>query len=155
MSSSSLNIQWQRGKPFGVLAMLTGFAMLTQIPMIFHAMRILEVMNSKYLPAYIVIIIAAVFIITTAEVALYEAFLVRLKSYDVRDFRAPFLSATIVSVIYFICYFVTFAILDGVSLFGLQDPVAKYGLCQIIGLLLNVIVAFWYNRRQMKVFESL
>ncbi|NHJ47029.1 MAG: hypothetical protein FK733_04505 [Asgard group archaeon] len=155
MSSSSLNIQWRRGKPFGVLAMLTGFAMLTQIPMIFHAMKILQVMNSKYLPAYIVIIIAAVFIITTAEVALYEAFLVRLRTYDVRDFRAPFLSATIVSVIYFVCYYLTYLILDGISLFGLQDPVAKYGLCQIIGLILNIILAFWYNKRQMKVFESL
>jgi membrane protease YdiL (CAAX protease family) len=152
---SSLNIQWQRGKPFGVLAMLTGFAMLTQIPMIYHAMKILQVTNSKYLPAYIIIIIAAVFIISTAEVALYEAFLIRLRSYTIKDYRAPFIAATIVSVVYFACYFATYAILVSVSLFDIQDPVAKYGFCQMIGLLLIMIIAFWYNKRQTKVLESL
>jgi hypothetical protein len=152
---SSLNIQWRRGKPFGVLAMLTGFAILTQIPMIFHAMNILQVTNSDYLPAYIVIIVAAVFIITVAEVALYEAFLVRLRSYNIKDYRAPFIAAVIVSTIYFVFYFLSFVALDNVTLYGLQDPVAKYGFCQVIGLLLNVIIAFWYNKRQMKVFEKL
>ncbi|NHJ39698.1 MAG: hypothetical protein FK731_06660 [Asgard group archaeon] len=152
---SSLNIQWQRGKPFGVLAMLTGFAMLTQIPMIYHAMKILQVVNSIYLPAYIVIIIAAVFIISTAEVALYEAFLIRIRSYSIKDYRAPFLAATLVSVVYFVCYFVTYGILVSISLFDIQDPVAQYGFCQMIGLLLIMIIAFWYNKRQAKVLESL
>jgi len=153
--SSSLNIQWIRGKPFGIMTLLTGFAILTQIPMIYHAQMVIQVLRSSYLPAYIVIIIAAVFIITNAEMVLYEAFLIRLRSYDLKDYRAPFLSSTVVSILYIVVYFVVFAIANGLELFGLQDPIAQYAICQMISLIVVMIVAFWYNKRQIKVLESL
>ncbi len=147
---SALNIQWKLGKPFGILAILTGFALITQIPMIYHAREILEVVSSEYLAAYITIIIAAVFIISNAEVVLYEALLIRLRSYDIKDYRAPFLSASIISVVYYVCYFLTYSTLIGLELFGLQNPVAQYAFCQMISLLLIMVISFWYNRRQNK-----
>ena len=147
---SAMNIQWRQGKPIGVLAILTGFAILTQIPMIYHAREILEVVSSDYIAAYITMIVAAVFIIANAKMILYEALLIRLRSYDIKDFRAPFLSASIISVIYFAAYYIVYAILIGVELFGYQNPVAQYAFCQMISLLLVMIIAFWYNRRQMK-----
>ncbi len=145
-----MNIQWRQGKPVGIIAILTGFAILTQIPMIYHAREILEVTSSKYLAAYITIIIAAVFIIANAKMLLFEAILIRLRSYDIKDFRAPFLSASIITAIYFAAYYIVYAILSGVELFGYQNPVSQYALCQMISLLLVMIVSFWYNRRQMK-----
>jgi len=150
---SAMNIQWRQGKPIGIIAILTGFAILTQIPMIYHAREILEVTevtSSKYLAAYITIIIAAVFIIANAKMILFEAILIRLRSYDIKDFRAPFLSASIITAIYFAAYYIVYAILSGVELFGYQNPVSQYALCQMISLLLVMIVSFWYNRRQMK-----
>ncbi|MCF2142668.1 MAG: hypothetical protein ACTSXO_02340 [Candidatus Heimdallarchaeota archaeon] len=152
---SSLNIQWTRGKPFGILALLTGFAILTQIPMIYHAQMVIQVLKSGYLPAYIVIIVAAVFIITNAEMVLYEALLIRLRSYDLKDYRAPFLSSSIISILYFVTYFVVFAIANGLELFGLQDPVAQYAICQMISLIIIMVLAFWYNKKQTKVLELL
>lgn len=145
-----MNIQWRQGKPVGIIAILTGFAILTQIPMIYHAREILEVTSSKYLAAYITIIIAAVFIIANAKMLLFEAILIRLRSFDIKDFRAPFLSASIITAIYFAAYYIVYAILSGVELFGYQNPVSQYALCQMISLLLVMIVSFWYNRRQMK-----
>ena len=152
---SSSNIQWTRGKPFGILALLTGFAILTQIPMIYHAQIVIQVLKSGYLPAYIVIIVAAVFIITNAEMVLYEALLIRLRSYDLKDYRAPFLSSSIISILYFVTYFVVFAIANGLELFGLQDPVAQYAICQMISLIIIMVLAFWYNKKQTKVLELL
>lgn len=147
---SSMNIQWRQGKPIGILAILTGFAILTQIPMIYHAREILEVISSKYLAAYITMIIAAVLIIANAKMILYEALLIRLRSYDIKDFRAPFLSASIITVIYFAAYFIVYGILIGVELFGYQNPVAQYAFCQMISLLLVMIGSFWYSKRQLK-----
>ena len=147
---SSMNIQWRQGKPIGILAILTGFAILTQIPMIYHAREILEVTSSKYLAAYITMIVAAVLIIANAKMILYEALLIRLRSYDIKDFRAPFLSASIITGIYFIAYYIVYAILIGVELFGYQNPVAQYAFCQMISLLFVMIASFWYNKRQMK-----
>jgi len=145
-----MNIQWRQGKPIGIIAILTGFAILTQIPMIYHAREILEVTSSKYLAAYITMIVAAVLIIANAKMILFEALLIRLRSYDIKDFRAPFLSASIITAIYFVAYYIVYAILVGVELFGYQNPVAQYAFCQMISLLLVMVVSFWYNRRQMK-----
>lgn len=145
-----MNIQWRQGKPIGILAILTGFAILTQIPMIYHAREILEVISSDYIAAYITMIIGAVLIIANAEMILYEAILIRLRSYDIKDFRAPFLSASIIAAVYFAAYYIVYAILTGVELFGYQNPVAQYAFCQMISLLLVMIGAFWYNRRQMR-----
>ncbi|MHA1213451.1 MAG: hypothetical protein ACTSSH_13455 [Candidatus Heimdallarchaeota archaeon] len=152
---SSMNIQWKRSKPFGILSILIGFAIIIQIPMIYHAQKILQVVTSNYLAAYIVIIVAATFILANSEVALYEAFLIRLRSYTVKDYRAPFLAATVTSVVYYVVYYVTFLSLDGVKLFGGVDPVVKFAFCQIISLLLIMIISFWYNRRQSKIIEAL
>jgi len=151
---SNLNIQWKLGKPFGVLAILAGFALLTQIPIIYHAREILKVINSQYLAAYITITVAAVFIIGNAEMILYEALLVRLRSYDVKDYRAPFLSATSITIVYYICYYVTFSILNNVQLFNLLNPVEQYALCQIVGLLLIMLISFWYSKRQSRVYGT-
>lgn len=148
-----MNIQWRQGKPIGILAILTGFAILTQIPMIYHAREILEVTSSKYLAAYITIIVAAVLIIANAKMVLFEAILIRLRSYDIKDFRAPFLSASIITVIYFAAYYIVYAILSGVELFGYQNPVSQYAFCQMISLLLVMIGSIWYNRRQMKALS--
>lgn len=148
-----MNIQWRQGKPIGILAILTGFAILTQIPMIYHAREILEVTSSKYLAAYITMIVAAVFIIANAKMLLFEALLVRLRSFDIKDFRAPFLSASIITAIYFVAYYIVYAILIGVELFGYQNPVSQYAFCQMISLLLVMIVSFWYNKRQMKTIS--
>ncbi|MCK5298341.1 MAG: hypothetical protein KAJ76_05505 [Candidatus Heimdallarchaeota archaeon] len=150
---ASMNIQWRQGKPIGILAILTGFAILTQIPMIYHAREILEVTSSKYLAAYITIIVAAVLIIANAKMVLFEAILIRLRSYDIKDFRAPFLSASIITVIYFAAYYIVYAILSGVELFGYQNPVSQYAFCQMISLLLVMIGSIWYNRRQMKALS--
>ncbi|MCK5184336.1 MAG: hypothetical protein KAQ95_08520 [Candidatus Heimdallarchaeota archaeon] len=150
---ASMNIQWRQGKPIGILAILTGFAILTQIPMIYHAREILEVISSKYLAAYITIIVAAVLIIANAKMVLFEAILIRLRSYDIKDFRAPFLSASIITVIYFAAYYIVYAILSGVELFGYQNPVSQYAFCQMISLLLVMIGSIWYNRRQMKALS--
>ena len=150
---ASMNIQWRQGKPIGILAILTGFAILTQIPMIYHAREILEVISRKYLAAYITMIIAAVLIIANAKMILYEALLIRLRSYDIKDFRAPFLSASIITVIYFVAYYIVYGILIGVELFGYQNPVAQYAFCQMISLLLVMIGSIWYNRRQMKALS--
>ncbi|MBK5114559.1 MAG: hypothetical protein KGD59_11500 [Candidatus Heimdallarchaeota archaeon] len=150
---SAMNIQWRQGKPIGILAILTGFAVLTQIPMIYHAREILEVISSDYLAAYITMIIAAVLIIATAEMSLYEAILIRLRSYDIKDFRAPFLSASIVAAVYFVAYYIVYAILIGVELFSYQNPVAQYAFCQMISLLLVMVGSFWYSRRQMKTIS--
>lgn len=150
---ASMNIQWRQGKPIGILAILTGFAILTQIPMIYHAREILEVTSSKYLAAYITIIVAAVLIIANAKMILFEAILIRLRSYDIKDFRAPFLSASIITAIYFAAYYIVYAILSGVELFGYQNPVSQYAFCQMISLLLVMIGSFWYNRRQMKAIS--
>ncbi|NHJ31494.1 MAG: hypothetical protein FK732_01400 [Asgard group archaeon] len=147
---SAMNIQWRQGKPIGILAILTGFAILTQIPMIYHAREILEVISNDYIAAYITMIVAAVFILANAEMILYEALLIRLRSYDIKDFRAPFLSASIIALIYFAVYYIVYAILSGIELFGYQNPVAQYAFCQMISLLLVMISAFWYNRRQLK-----
>ncbi|NHJ84227.1 MAG: hypothetical protein FK734_02120 [Asgard group archaeon] len=147
---SNLNIQWRLSKPMGILAILTGFAMLSQMPIIYHAREILNVVSNDYLIAYIVMTIAAVFILTNAELLLFEAFLFRLHSYTVRDYRAPFLSVTITNAIYFVVYYLTYATLNGVELFGVQQPIAQYALCQIVGLTIIMILAFWYNRRQIK-----
>ncbi|HUU76765.1 MAG TPA: hypothetical protein VMX55_00370 [candidate division Zixibacteria bacterium] len=149
---SNLNIQWKLGKPFGILAILASFAIISQIPIIYHAREILGVINVIYLPAYIAITIASVFILATAEMILYESLLVRLRSYDVKDYRAPFLASSIILAVYYICYYLTYTILDSVELFGIQDPVAQYALCQMIGLVLIMIATFWYNKRQSKVF---
>ena len=148
-----MNIQWRQGKPIGILAILTGFAILTQIPMIYHAREILEVTSSKYLAAYITIIVAAVLIIANAKMILFEAILIRLRSYDIKDFRAPFLSASIITAIYFAAYYIVYAILSGILLFGYQNPVAQYAFCQMISLLLVMIVSFLYNKRQMKTIS--
>ncbi len=148
-----MNIQWRQGKPIGILAILTGFAILTQIPMIYHAREILEVTSSKYLAAYITIIVGAVLIIANAKMILFEAILIRLRSYDIKDFRAPFLSASIITAIYFAAYYIVYAILSGVELFGYQNPVSQYAFCQMISLLLVMIGSFWYNRRQMKAIS--
>ncbi|MBN1330518.1 MAG: hypothetical protein JXA54_13675 [Candidatus Heimdallarchaeota archaeon] len=152
---SSMNIQWKLSKPLGIIAILSAFAILMQIPTIYQAREILQVVNNEYITAYIVIIIAAVFIIVNSEVALYEAFLVRLRSYNIKDYRAPFLAASVVSIIYYVFYYVTFVSLNGVKLFGIMSPVARYAICQIIGLILVMIVSFWYNRRQLKIIEAL
>ncbi|MFW9923307.1 MAG: hypothetical protein ACFFDW_08495 [Candidatus Thorarchaeota archaeon] len=151
---SNLNIQWKLGKPLGILAIFTGFSILTQIPIIYHAREILGVINNIYLPAYIAITIASVFILANAQMVLYEALLIRLRSYDVKDYRAPFLSASIILVAYYVCYYVTYSILISLELFGLQDPVAQYAFCQMIGLLIIMIAAFWFNKRQTKVVSS-
>jgi len=150
---SSMNIQWRQGKPIGILAILTGFAILTQIPMIYHAREILEVTSSKYLAAYITMIVAAVLIIANAKMILYEALLIRLRSYDIKDFRAPFLSASIITVIYFAAYYIVYGILIGVELFGYQNPVAQYAFCQMISLLFVMVASFWYSRRQLKTIS--
>ncbi len=147
---SAMNIQWRQGKPMGILAILAGFAILTQIPMIYHAREILEVVSNKYLAAYITMIVAAVLILANAKMILFEAILIRLRSFDIKDFRAPFLSASIITAIYFVAYYIVYAILIGVELFGYQNPVSQYAFCQMISLLLVMIVSFWYNRRQMK-----
>ena len=154
-SMSGMNIQWKLGKPFGILAILAGFAALTQIPMIYHARYVLQVNSSAYLAAYITVIIAAVFILTNAQMVLYEAFLIRLRSYDIKDYRAPFLSAAIVSVIYFVIYFIAFITLNNLELFGYQDPVAQFAFCQMVSLVIVMIVSFWYNKKQSQVLESL
>ncbi|HUT80860.1 MAG TPA: hypothetical protein VMZ29_06635 [Candidatus Bathyarchaeia archaeon] len=152
---SGMNIQWKLSKPLGIVAILSSFAILMQIPTIYHAREILQVVNNEYIAAYIVIIIAAVFIIANSEVALYEAFLVRLRSYNIKDYRAPFLAASFVSVVYYAIYYLTFAALNGVKLFGVMNPVAQYAFCQVISLLLVMIISFWYNRRQLKIIEAL
>ena len=151
---SNLNIQWKLGKPLGVLAILAGFALLTQLPIIYHAREILKVISSQYLAAYITITIAAVFIIANAEIILYEALLVRLRSYDIKDYRAPFISATAITVVYYLCYYITFAILNGVDLFTILNPVEQYALCQIVGLVLIMLISFWYNTRQSRVYGT-
>ncbi len=151
---SNLNIQWKLGKPLGVLAILAGFALLTQMPIIYHAREILNVIESEYLAAYITITIAAVFIIANAEIILYEALLVRLRSYDIKDYRAPFISATAITIVYYLCYYITFAILNGVDLFTILNPVEQYALCQIVGLVLIIFIAFWYNTRQSRVYGT-
>jgi hypothetical protein len=145
-----MNIQWRQGKPIGILAILTGFAILTQIPMIYHAREILEVTSSKYLAAYITMIVAAVLIIANAKMILFEALLIRLRSYDIKDFRAPFLSASIITAIYFVAYYIVYAILIGIELFGYQNPVAQYAFCQMISLLFVMVASFWYSKRQLK-----
>ncbi|NHJ85361.1 MAG: hypothetical protein FK734_07850 [Asgard group archaeon] len=152
---SGMNIQWVRSKPLGIIAILTSFAILMQIPTIFHAREIIQVVNNDYIAAYIVIIIAAVFIITNSEVALYEAFLVRLRSYNIKDYRAPFLAASFVSLIYYVIYYLTYVSLKGVKLFGVMNPVAQYAMCQVIGLIIVMLISFWYNRRQLKIIEAL
>ena len=149
---SNLNIQWKLGKPLGVLAILAGFALLTQLPIIYHAREILKVISSQYLAAYITI--AAVFIIANAEIILYEALLVRLRTYDIKDYRAPFISATAITVVYYLCYYITFAILNGVDLFTILNPVEQYALCQIVGLVLIMLISFWYNTRQSRVYGT-
>ena len=151
---SNLNIQWRMGKPFGVLAILASFSVLSQIPIVFHAIEILGATNRSYLIAYIVISIASLFVIANAQVVLYEGLLVRLRSYDIKDYRAPFLSATIILVVYYVVYYVTYSTLTGVQLFGLQDPLAQYAFCQMIGLILIMLISFWYTRRQSRVFGS-
>lgn len=148
---SNLNIQWKLGKPFGILAILSSFAVLAQIPIIYHAREILRVIDSSYLAAYITITIASVFIIANAEMVLYEALLIRLRSYDIRDYRAPFLSVAIVSAAYIIFYFVIYGIATNVELFGTLDSVAQYALCQMIGLIAIMLSVFIYNRRQIKI----
>ncbi|MHA1125466.1 MAG: hypothetical protein ACTSO7_07295 [Candidatus Heimdallarchaeota archaeon] len=148
---SNLNIQWKLGKPFGILAILSAFAVLSQIPIIYHAREILRVIDSSYLAAYITVTIASVFIIANAEMVLYEALLIRLRSYDIRDYRAPFLSVTIITGAYIIFYFIIYGIANTVELFGYLDPVAQYALCQMIGLLIIMISAFLYNKKQIKV----
>ena len=150
---ASMNIQWRQGKPIGILAILTGFAILTQIPMIYHAREILGVVSNKYLAAYITMIVAAVFIIANAKMLLFEALLIRLRSFDIKDFRAPFLSASIITAIYFAAYYIVYVILIGVKLFGYQNPVSQYAFCQMISLLLVMIGSFWYNKRQMKTIS--
>lgn len=151
---SNLNIQWKLGKPLGVLAVLAGFALLTQIPIIYHAREILKVISSEYLAAYFTITIAAVFIITNAEIILYEALLARLRTYDIKDYRAPFLSTTTISVVYYPCYYITFVILNGVDLFTMLNPVEQYALCQIVGLVLIMLISFWYSKRQARVYGT-
>ena len=148
---SGLNIQWNAGKPLGILAILAGFAALAQIPMIYHAREILKVVNNVYLPAYITIIIASFIILTTAEMLLYEALLIRMRSFEIKDYRAPFLTAVIVLSLYFIGYYIIYLILKGLELFGMQDPVAQYALCQMISLLVIMILSYWYNKRQTKI----
>lgn len=148
---SNINIQWTLGKPLGILAILTGFSILSQIPIIYHAREILGVIYQSYLPAYITITIAAVFILGNAHLVLYEALLVRLRSYTMRDYRAPFLSASLILAVYYLCYYLTYRILIGISLFDLQEPVAQYAFCQMIGLLLIMLLTFWYNKRQLKM----
>ena len=148
---SNLNIQWKLGKPFGILAILSGFAVLSQIPIIYHAREILRVIDSSYLAAYITITIASVFIIANAEMVLYEALLIRLRSYDIRDYRAPFLSVAIITAAYIVFYFIIYGIANTVELFGYLDPVAQYALCQMIGLLVIMLSVFFYNKRQIKI----
>ena len=148
---SNLNIQWKLGKPFGIMAILSGFAVLSQIPIIFHAREILQVIDSNYLAAYITVTIASVFIIANAEIVLYEALLIRLRSYDIRDYRAPFLSVAIVSIAYIALYFIVYGIATTVELFGYLDPVAQYALVQMIALLGIMISVFLYNKRQIKI----
>ena len=151
---SNLNIQWRMGKPFGVLAILASFSVLSQIPIIYHAIEILGAANRSYIAAYITITIASLFIIANAQMILYEGILVRLRSYDVKDYRAPFLSATIILAVYYIVYYLTHTTLAGLELFGLQDPVAQYAFCQMIGLILIMLISFWYTKRQSRVFGS-
>ena len=148
---SNLNIQWKLGKPFGIMAILSGFAVLSQIPIIFHAREILQVIDSSYLAAYITVTIASVFIIANAEIVLYEALLIRLRSYDIRDYRAPFLSVAIVSTAYIAFYFIIYGIATTVELFSYLDPVAQYALVQMIALLVIMISVFLYNKRQIKI----
>jgi len=147
---SNLNIQWKLGKPFGILAILSGFAVLSQIPIIYHAREILGVINSSYLAAYITITIASVFILTNAEMVLYEGLLIRLRSYDIRDYRAPFLAVSIIISAYFVFYFVIYGIANTVELFGYLEAVAQYAICQMICLLVIMIASFLFNRRQIK-----
>ena len=120
---------------------------------LFHFLHVYSF--QRFFRPNITIIIAAVFIITNAEVVLYEALLIRLRSYDIKDYRAPFLSASIISVVYYACYYLTYSALIGLELFGLQDPVAQFAFCQMIGLLLIMIISFWYNRRQNKAVQGL
>ena len=151
---SNMNIQWKLGKPFGILAILSAFAIISQIPIIYHAREILGVINSTYLAAYIAITVASVFILANAEMILYESLLVRLRTFDIKDYRAPFLASSIVLTIYFAFYFLTYTTLNGLELYGLQDPVAQYALCQMIGLIFIMVAVFWYNKRQTKVFSG-
>ena len=148
---SNLNIQWRMGKPFGVFSLLAGFAILSQIPIIYHAREILGVIENDFLAAYITITIAGIFIITNAELVLYEALLIRLRSYNIKDYRAPFLSIGISMLVYYIVYYLTFVVLAGIELFGLQEPVAQYAFCQMIGLIIIMVLSLWYNRRQTKI----
>ncbi|MEA2069893.1 MAG: hypothetical protein U9O98_01235 [Asgard group archaeon] len=147
---STLNIQWKLGKPFGVLAILTSFAMLSQIPIIYHALEILEAIQLKYVAAYIAVTIATIIVITNLETVLYEGLLVRLRSYDIRDYRAPFLTVSIAHVIYYIFYFLTYTTLNKVELFTLQLPIAQYAFCQMIGLLILTILVIWFYKRQTR-----
>ncbi|MBD3193143.1 MAG: hypothetical protein GF308_21095 [Candidatus Heimdallarchaeota archaeon] len=145
---SYLNIQWKRSKPIGILAILAGFATLSQIPIIYHAREILEVVKSKDLPAYIAVTIAALIVVATAETLLYEGLLIRVKSFDINDYRIPFLSAAIVNLGYFIFYFVGYNILNGIELFQYQPPVVQYAFCQMVALLIVMGLTIWYNNRQ-------
>jgi hypothetical protein len=147
---SNLNIQWKLGKPFGIIAILSGFAVLSQIPVIYHAREILRVIDSSYLAAYITVTIASVFIIANAEMVLYEALLIRLRSYDIRDYRAPFLTVTITTLLYIVLYFVIYGIATTIELFGYLDSVAQYAIVQMIALLAIMITVFFYNKRQIK-----
>jgi hypothetical protein len=148
---SNLNIQWKLGKPLGVLAILGGFAILSQIPIIYHAQAILEAINSTYLYAYIAITIAALIVLTNAEMVLYEALLIRMRSYDIKDYRIPFLTVTIINGVYYLCYFIVYAILNSITLFGLQAPLPQFAFCQMIALLIIMLLSIWYNKRQIKL----
>jgi hypothetical protein len=145
---STVNIQWKLGKPFGILIILAGFAALSQIPIIYHASEVLEVVSNDYFPAYIAIALSAFVVLTNTEMILYEALLIRLRSYDVKDYRIPFLSAAITITVFYIFYYSVYGILQGIKVFEMQQTVVQLAICQMVSLLLTMAIAAWFNKRQ-------